>query len=201
MSSLTSSGTTATATFSMPHGFSTGDWVAISDASIPSYLGIYQVKVTSSTTFTYTFAGGEPTSIGVATKIPPGWNDQQDAPVYQWSNTNDSESVTSALNGCGGKSAPTCRQNEHYFDHDSAFNGSSGGIGVKTKTQMEVITKCIDESLVWVTDEGNWRTGSPNTSGRAYKCVSNKWNLFYTPYTYPHPLQGPSSDIRPQSPR
>ena len=51
----------------------------------------------------------------------------------------------------------------------------------------------------WKTDAGgNWDTtnGTAN-DGALYKCTSaNYWELYYTPYTYPHPLQlgtGPES--------
>jgi hypothetical protein len=47
---------------------------------------------------------------------------------------------------------------------------------------------CTDRSLMWVTGEGVWRTGVAGTHGRAYKCVGGTWQLFYTPYTYPHDL-------------
>jgi len=56
VSSLTSSGITATATVT-GHGFQTGDRVTISNASEMEYNGTYVVTVTGNDTFTYTFPG------------------------------------------------------------------------------------------------------------------------------------------------
>lgn len=55
---LTSAATTATATSSTPHPFVTGETVTIDGALPVAYNGSYVVTVTSTTTFTYVFAGG-----------------------------------------------------------------------------------------------------------------------------------------------
>jgi hypothetical protein len=52
VSSLTRSGTTATAT-STSHGFSTGDWIMIQGSDRPPYNGPFQIASTGSNTFTY----------------------------------------------------------------------------------------------------------------------------------------------------
>lgn len=56
ITSLTSSGTTATATLAN-HGFSTGDTAVISGATQPNYNGSFAVTVLSSSQFTYTMVG------------------------------------------------------------------------------------------------------------------------------------------------
>lgn len=55
---LTSVGTTATATSSTPHPFVTGETVNITGALPAAYNGDYVITVTGASTFTYTFAGG-----------------------------------------------------------------------------------------------------------------------------------------------
>jgi len=56
VTSITSSGTTATVT-QTGHGYSTGDYVTIIGAAPTEYTGTYAVTVTGANTYTYTFAG------------------------------------------------------------------------------------------------------------------------------------------------
>lgn len=56
VSALTSSGTTATLTAPLGHGFATGDLISIIGANPVGYNGTYSITVTSSTQFTYTLA-------------------------------------------------------------------------------------------------------------------------------------------------
>lgn len=64
LASLTSSSTTATATTSGAHGFTTGDTVTISAATPTAYNGTYEITVTDTDEFTYTFAGGTSPATG-----------------------------------------------------------------------------------------------------------------------------------------
>lgn len=56
ITSITSSGTTATVTTSAAHGYSTSNSVAIAGASVGGFNGTYTITVLTSTTFTYTLA-------------------------------------------------------------------------------------------------------------------------------------------------
>jgi hypothetical protein len=64
LSSLTSIGTTATATTSSPHTLKNGDFVVITASTIDAYNGTYQITVTGANTFTYIFAGGASPATG-----------------------------------------------------------------------------------------------------------------------------------------
>lgn len=57
ITSITSLSTTATVTTTSAHGLDDGDYVTIAGASQTEYNGSYQITVTSTTVFTYTFAG------------------------------------------------------------------------------------------------------------------------------------------------
>ena len=51
-------------------------------------------------------------------------------------------------------------------------------------------TTCTTGVAYWATDEGEWDSTHAGPDGRLYKCTAtNTWTLFYTPYTYPHPLR------------
>ena len=54
ISSITSTGTTATVTTGSAHGLSTGAYIVLSGQTTTAYSGEYQITVTSTTTFTYT---------------------------------------------------------------------------------------------------------------------------------------------------
>lgn len=56
VSSITSSGTTATVTTTANHGWSDGDFVTIAGANETAYNGQFQITVVTATTFTYTCA-------------------------------------------------------------------------------------------------------------------------------------------------
>ena len=64
VTTLTSAGTTATATTSIAHGFVTGQAVTIAGSSVAGYNGTFTVTVTGATTFTYTVANGLATPAG-----------------------------------------------------------------------------------------------------------------------------------------
>jgi len=64
VASLTSVGTTATATVTSGHGYQTGSNVVITGATPTAYNGNYTITVVSATVFTYAFAGGSSPASG-----------------------------------------------------------------------------------------------------------------------------------------
>ena len=103
-------------------------------------------------------------------------------PIYAVGNTDLSRWKTS------GNFTVKIAAERDYYSENASFDGSAGtGFG----TIASRPATCTTGVAYWVTNEGSWDTTNPaNTSGRLYKCAStNTWTLFYTPYTYPHPLR------------
>lgn len=80
----------------------------------------------------------------------------------------------------------------------SPFNGSSGS-GHGTLSLRP--TTCTPAVGYWATDQGNWNQSGSGNQGQLFICSAtntggctaaggNFWCLFYTPFTYPHPLTG-----------
>ena len=137
------------------------------------------------------------------------WPHQALEPMYFWNNYGN------IVPGWGGViisnvSGGRVVQNRDFYlpiggvqtSPTSPFNGSSGtGWG----TLANRPTTCTPGVAYFATDQGSWNTSTSNpygvqqngADGVLYKCTApNTWTLYYTPYTYPHPLQtGASSPL------
>lgn len=129
------------------------------------------------------------------------WPNQALEPVYEWSTTGD------IVAGWGGTwtsnqvSSLLAANRDYYLHHgnsscDAGAGNCTAGVGVGTLAQRP--SSCTSGVAYFATDQGSWNTSSSNpegvnrsgADGVLYKCVSSAWTLYYTPYTYPHPLRG-----------
>ena len=79
--------------------------------------------------------------------------------------------------------------NRDYYTYNASCSGAACTTGVGTGTALPAT--CTVGTGYWKTNEGNWNHSGAGGQGVLYKCTSaNTWTLSYTPYTYPHPVQG-----------
>jgi len=174
ITSLTSSGTTATATTSSPHGLSNGAVVAINGAAPDAYNGYFVITVTGASTFTYTFVGGSSPATGTITAIPIGTggiaNNAVALRLYQTSSTPQ-------INGQG-------------FVEVASGNGyTTGGIPI-TKANWTVSQGASGQQIVLADQSWSASGGTiPNVAGAYLTDVGGNvlaWWAFAAPLTVPN---------------
>jgi PKD repeat protein len=110
----------------------------------------------------------------------PGGQPQHISDSYWWNNRlNSSTKITTRVTQTldyGGTIGIVPRENVHFWQEQGSFDGTVG-IGVGPRSARPVT--CTKGVGYWATDEG-----------RLYRATAtNTWTLYYTPYTYPHPLR------------
>jgi hypothetical protein len=116
--------------------------------------------------------------------------------TYFWNNTGNGTEEAAAVNqdACG-----TLIENSAYWNYNASCTASSCTAGIGRGTAAPTGT-CTTGVGYWVSSTPTATTSSSVIqSAKFYKCVStNNWQLYYQPYTYPHPLRvGSSSSIAP----
>jgi len=109
-------------------------------------------------------------------------------PAYGWSNQ-----ITVAVDSCEAPEVAGMVQfNRDVYTAENSASCTAGGsctAGVGIGTTLP--TTCTTNTGFWKTNEGEWWAANSGSDGLLYKCTSTDvWTLNYTPYTYPHPLQG-----------
>jgi hypothetical protein len=111
---------------------------------------------------------------------PARWLNSQSEPLYAFQNLR-----VGVLQGAAVNMGPIL-PNRDVYSETGGFDGSSG---VGSGPLGSRPSSCTPGVAYWATDQGEWDATHAGPDGQLYKCVStNSWSLFYTPYTYPHPL-------------
>jgi len=135
------------------------------------------------------------------------WVNEALEPIYEWSdnyspvpsNPSNLLAVNTAFNNTPNFVANTdyylwCNASSH-----SGCTSFTGATGVGSGTRASRPSTCTTGVAYFSTDQGNWNTsGNGFGNGVLDECTAtNTWTLFYTPYTYPHPL---TQDTSPSPP-
>jgi hypothetical protein len=141
---------------------------------------------------------------GTYTGGPAGGDLVQDG--YLWNNTNPSRSTLAYQD----HHIPNEYDVNNYFTDGTAYwsDARDGGVVKKTSDDIYMVNydilanrSTLDASpkegdVYWATDQGTWNDAPDNSyqgygkgSGLLYQYTSDVWNVIYTPYAYPHPLQ------------
>jgi hypothetical protein len=110
---------------------------------------------------------------------------QRSAPIYEWNNKFNGGHQDIRLNG---NFAPECynhlKENRDYFNQKFPFTGAEGvGVG-KLADRPQTCTPGV---AYWAEDQPNRQADK----GVLYQCTApGVWTEYYTPFRYPHPLQG-----------
>lgn len=113
---------------------------------------------------------------------------------YFFNNTKNGSNVAAAMLSSGNPTHCTVSENSNWWNYNASCTASACSAGIGQGTAAPTGT-CTTGVGYWVASTPTATTSSSVIqNGSFYKCTStNNWQLYYKPYTYPHPLRGSSS--------
>ena len=136
------------------------------------------------------------------------WPNQALIPTYAWQNTHNADGDTLHYWVNLNAIDPVTENQDYYLqlpneNEGTSFNGTAG-IGNGSSAPGTAFPTCttnassdaIAAGTTWlgVSVSGHWGPGYWDTTNNTlYVCTAtNTWTAYYSPYTYPHPLEGTS---------
>jgi len=123
-------------------------------------------------------------------------------PSYFWANTHNGVAPVWSSDGSGdihvsndaNSDMPNNASQYQVLPNRDFYNQVSGTgngtVGVGSGVLASRPSSCTTGVGYWATDQGNWNQSGSGGQGVLYVCTStNTWTLYFTPYTYPNPLQ------------
>jgi hypothetical protein len=132
-------------------------------------------------------SGNPPTPTNNST----GWANQTLDPVYEAA---DTASGPPSFGAFTTNTARIIANRDFYAEVSqsaqslptSPFNGT---VGTGYGTLANRPTTCTPRVGYWATDQGSWNQSGSGGQGQLYVCsATNTWTLYYTPFSYPHPV-------------
>ncbi|MGB8030181.1 MAG: hypothetical protein WCF30_11010 [Terracidiphilus sp.] len=117
---------------------------------------------------------------------------------YEW--LNSGSGAPSQIFATSSSTSSIIMQNRDYYDY--VPSGFTGATGVGAGTLASAPPTCTQGVGYFATDQGSWnQSGNGFGNGVLYQCgANNNFTPYYTPYTYPDPLEGSTVQLAPAAP-